>query len=113
MIKLTLPPRPTFLTDEKVEDLTSLFKTDRNKRVWNIPALKSALLEMSYGKCAFSEVRLNVEGKYMQVEHFYPKSKYQEKVMECGNLLPCINVCNSRKKRYRSQEETTRKSIFR
>ncbi len=98
MIKLTLPPRPAFLTDEKVVELTSLFKSDRNKRVWNIHALKSALLEISYGKCAFSEVRLNVEGKYMQVEHFYPKSKYPEKVMEWGNLLPCLNVCNSKKK---------------
>ena len=34
----------------------------------------------------------------MQVEHFYPKSKYPEKVLEWGNLLPCLNLCNSRKR---------------
>ncbi len=98
MIKLTLPSRPTFLTYEKVAELTAIFKADKNKRVWDIPALKSALLELSNGKCAFSEVRLNMEGKYMQIEHFYPKSKYPDKVMEWGNLLPCLNICNSRKK---------------
>lgn len=98
MIKLTLPPRPAFLTDEFVNLQTEKYKADKSARVWDIKSLKEALLTASYNKCAFSEVILNEEGKYMQVEHFYPKSKYPEKVMEWGNLLPCLNVCNSRKR---------------
>ena len=98
MIKLTLPPRPAFLTDEFVNRQTEKYKADNSVRVWDIKALKEALLTASHNKCAFSEVILNQEGKYMQVEHFYPKSKYPEKVLEWGNLLPCLNVCNSRKR---------------
>lgn len=97
MIKLTLPPRPAFLTDELMEQLTEKFKADKTARVWDIKSLKEVLLSSTYNKCAFSEVRLNEEGKYMQVEHFYPKSKYPEKVLEWGSLLPCLNVCNLRK----------------
>ncbi|MDE5585860.1 MAG: hypothetical protein K2I92_05900 [Muribaculaceae bacterium] len=98
MIKLTLPPRPAFLTDEFVNRQTEKYKADNSVRVWDIKALKEALLTASHNKCSFSEVILNQEGKYMQVEHFYPKSKYPEKVLEWGNLLPCLNVCNSRKR---------------
>ena len=97
MIKLTLPPRPAFLTDEFVNLQTEKYKADKSARVWDIKSLKEVLLSSTHNKCAFSEVRLNEEGKYMQVEHFYPKSKYPEKVLEWGNLLPCLNVCNSRK----------------
>ena len=98
MIKLTLPPRPAFLTDAFVNRQTEKSKADNSVRVWDIKALKEALLTASHNKCSFSEVILNQEGKYMQVEHFYPKSKYPEKVLEWGNLLPCLNVCNSRKR---------------
>ena len=98
MIKLTLPSRPAFLTDELTGLLTEKFKADKTARVWDRKDLKAALLSISHNKCAFSEVRLNEEGKYMQVEHFYPKSKYPEMVMEWGNLLPCLNICNSRKR---------------
>ena len=98
MIKLTLPPRPAFLTDAFVNRQTEKYKADNSVRVWDIKALKEALLTASHNKCSFSEVILNQEGKYMQVEHFYPKSKYPEKVLEWGNLLPCLNLCNSRKR---------------
>ena len=98
MIKLTLPPRPDFLTDELVNQQTEKYKANKEARVWDIKILKEALLKLSNNKCAFSEVVLNEEGKYMQIEHFYPKSKYPDKVMEWGNLLPCLNVCNSRKR---------------
>ena len=98
MIRLTLPKRPDFLTDEFVKEKTEKFMLNPKARVWDIPELKEILLRGSYGKCAFSETRLNEEGKYMTIEHFYPKSLYPEKVLEWGNMLPCLNVCNSNKK---------------
>lgn len=33
----------------------------------------------------------------MEVEHFKPKSKYPESVVEWGNLLPVCKTCNSKK----------------
>ena len=98
MIKLYLPPIPSFLTDELINELTNKFLEDNSKRVWNRSDLKNALFDLSYGKCAYSEAKLGEEGKHMEVDHFYPKSKYPQKVVEWGNLIPCINVCNSRKR---------------
>lgn len=98
MIKLTLPLCPSFLTSEQQRLLTDRFLADKTSRVWNHPQIKATLMEMSYGKCAFSEVKLGEEGKYMEVEHFYPKSLYPEKVVEWGNLLPILNWCNMKKR---------------
>lgn len=98
MIKLSVTPAPSFLTIGLVEELTNKFLEDNSKRVWNRSDLKKALFDLSYGKCVYSEAKLGEEGKYMQVDHFYPKSKYPHRVLEWGNLLPCINVCNSKKK---------------
>ena len=97
MIKLELPPKPEKLTDELQKKLTEDFKINKNARMWDIKWLKDVLLEMSWGKCAFSETKLQEEGKYMQVEHFYPKSLYPNMVMEWGNLFPISNICNRKK----------------
>lgn len=97
MIKLTLPPTPDSLTTELVRRLTDAFRADKTKNVWNRPDLKDALMAITNGKCAYSEAKLNQEGKYMQVDHFYPKSIYEKRVVEWGNLLPCINICNMKK----------------
>ncbi len=97
MIKLTLSPIPEFLSVEKQKELTDRFIADNSQRVWNIPALKEVILTMSYGKCVYSEIKLNEEGKYMQIEHFYPKSRYPDKVLEWGNLMASSNICNAKK----------------
>lgn len=52
---------------------------------------------MTGHKCAYSEVLLQENSCYMEVEHFYPKSLYPEKVLEWGNLLPVCKVCNGKK----------------
>lgn len=96
MIKLTRPPRPEELTDEVKSALTAEYKANGTP-VWRKDWIVDALLSATHNKCAFSEMRLNEEGKYMQVEHFYPKSKYPDDVVEWTNLLPICNVCNSKK----------------
>jgi len=98
MIRLDRAERPKELTVEMMRQLTEDFiASGKTKAVWKKPWITSTLLASSYGKCAFSEVKLNVEGKYMQVEHFHPKSKYPNEVVKWENLLPCLNVCNSKK----------------
>ena len=65
MIKLNRGECPKELTDEVKEELTELYKKDKEKDVWNSPKikkpLKEALLEMSHGKCSYCECALVIE----------------------------------------------------
>lgn len=97
MIKLTLPPKPEELTKEKQAELTNRFKANPNAEVWKQSWIITPLLSMTNRKCAYSEIRLGEEGKYAQIEHIHPKSKYPDEVVEWGNLIPCCNVCNAKK----------------
>lgn len=93
MIKLTLPPKPAKL-EENENILTAEFKADNNKLVWKKEYIIKPLLEMTYGKCAYSEVKLNQNGSYCEVEHFKHKDKYPDDVVKWGNLLPSCKTCN-------------------
>lgn len=96
MIKLERADKPSFLTDEKVQELTDKFKLDGTS-VWNIDELKEVLLDSSYGKCAYCESNLTEESKYMEVEHFEDKKNNPEKVILWENLLPSCKKCNGKK----------------
>lgn len=98
MIKLELPPRPRKLTKKLQSDLVAKYKSDRSP-VWNQKFIKEALLTMSFNKCCYSECNLTMESRYMEVEHYYPKELFPEKVVEWGNLLPCCKKCNTTKGR--------------
>jgi uncharacterized protein (TIGR02646 family) len=100
MIKLELHPKPAQLTDQLVNDKTMAYMADKTKRVWNLPWLKDAIAAMSYNKCCYSEVRINQESIYMEIDHFLPKSAYPNKVLEWGNLLPSCKACNMAKREH-------------
>lgn len=101
MIKLDLPPKPDQLTKEFQEIKTQEFlSSGKTKNVWKIKWLKDAVYQMAFGKCCYSEIRLVEESKYMEVEHYAPKSIYPDKVMEWGNLLPSCKKCNGTKKEH-------------
>ncbi len=97
MIKLIRPPAPDRLTPETVKELTEEFKSDSNKTVWNKDYIKKALLEMSHNKCCYCECKIDEESKYLEVEHFHPKSIYKDEVVVWDNLLPSCKRCNGRK----------------
>lgn len=96
MIKLEAVPPPSQLTPQLVVELTAKFEQDKSA-VWNKDFIKNRLLELSNGKCAYSEIKLQEEGKYMEVEHFLPKSVHPDKVVEWDNLLPVSKFCNTKK----------------
>lgn len=96
MIKLSLPDKPEKLAANEAK-LTAEFKADNNKTVWRKDYITAPLLEMTHSKCAYSEVRLEEESKYMEVEHFKHKSKYPDEVVKWGNLLPSCKTCNDSK----------------
>ncbi|KAA6341143.1 hypothetical protein EZS27_011029 [termite gut metagenome] len=96
MIKLELPTKPEELTDEVEKQLIAKYKADKTP-VWRKEYIKKPLLEMSHDKCAFSEQKLNSQSAYMEVEHFKPKSLYEDEVVRWGNLLPICKKCNAAK----------------
>lgn len=102
MIQLTLPPEPPELTAKKkklTEAYAASCRAGKPKTVWNTAYIRDALLEMTHGKCAYSEVRLQGRGAYWDVEHFKCKDLYPDSVVEWGNLLPACEFCNRSAKR--------------
>lgn len=96
MIKLELPEKPIQLSDEVQKALTELYKNE-SKNVWNKPFIRDAVLRISNSKCCYSECKLIEDSKYMEIDHFYPKIDFPEKVVEWGNLLPSCKKCNTSK----------------
>lgn len=104
MIQLHRPPKPPELTDDLVAKLTAEFKADKNKTVWNKPFIRKALLEMSHGKCCYCECHIDRSG-LMHVDHFLPKAKYPDLVVDWENLLPSCHHCNTNKHEHDAHEE--------
>ncbi|MFN4151578.1 MAG: HNH endonuclease, partial [Candidatus Sericytochromatia bacterium] len=80
MIYIERTQSPMKLEEQKEELKKKYLETGAS--VWNKDFIKKALLEMSHNKCAFCECTLNIESKYMEVEHFFNKSNYSEKVVD-------------------------------
>jgi uncharacterized protein (TIGR02646 family) len=97
MIKYDLPPKPSRLTDDLQAELTQEFINHPEKAVWNMTWLKEAVFNKAFGKCCYSDIMLNEESKYMEIDHFYPKSNYAEFVLEWSNLNPSCKTCNASK----------------
>lgn len=95
MIKLDRTPCPDKLMNEQ-QELTKIFKAE-GKNVWNKDYIKNSLLEMSHSKCSYCETKLDKPSIYMEVEHFYSKDHYKDKVVEWQNLFPSCKRCNVNK----------------
>lgn len=93
MIKLERADKPEYLTDLKVQELTDIFKAT-GAAVWNHDDIKTPLITSSHNKCAYCECCISEESKYMEVEHFECKSKYENLVVFWPNLLPTCKRCN-------------------
>lgn len=97
MIKLKRGTPPSYLTDEKIIQLTAKFKENPKLSVWKNEEIGDALLKSSFNKCAYCECDLQIEDSYMQVEHFKDKDTYPEDVVKWENLLPSCARCNRKK----------------
>lgn len=96
MIKLTRSAKPAELTAAVQQQLTADF-IQTGQSVWNVDYIKKNLLAYSYNKCCYCETNIQEESKYLEVEHFHHKTKYQNEVMEWENLLPSCKKCNGTK----------------
>ncbi len=104
MIKLQAIAKPLQLTDEKVKQLTAEYKQSE-KAVWKKTYITHTLLLMSFDKCCFCETKLSEESKYLEVEHFHPKSLYPDEVVSWTNLLPICKRCNGKKSNHDTKLE--------
>lgn len=105
MIKIKRLSAPKELTDEVKKQLTTEFKTGKNKRVWNKPYIRKRLLEMSLHKCCYCEELLGPGHVEMHVEHYHDKSKCPDEVVEWDNLLPSCPYCNKKKSGHDTYQE--------
>lgn len=96
MIKINKLPKPSELTDEVISRLTEEFKLT-GKPVWKQTYIEKALLDSSHSKCAYCECKLDIESKYMEVEHYQDKSTNPDLVVVWENLLPSCKRCNGKK----------------
>jgi len=96
MIKLELPTKPLKLTQEVQNELTAQF-INKGTDVWNKPFIREAVMQIAFSKCCYSECKLGEDSKYMEIDHFYSKKDFPEKVVEWGNLLPTCKKCNTTK----------------
>jgi hypothetical protein len=97
MIKYDLPPEPPQLTTKKAR-LTRTYKATGT--IWNKSWLREAVFQKSFGKCCYSDIKLGEEGKYMEIDHFLPKSIYPDSVVKWDNLNPSCKTCNLAKRNY-------------
>ncbi|WP_136604682.1 HNH endonuclease [Paenibacillus dokdonensis] len=102
MIKVNKLPKPTELTPDVVLKLTTEYKTTK-KSVWKKAYIEEALLSSSHSKCAYCECKLNVESKYMEVEHYQDKHTHPDLVVDWDNLLPSCKRCNGRKHKHNTE----------
>jgi len=106
MIKLKLSDKPKKLTKEVQEKLTDDFiKSGKKKVVWKAKYIHTAVIDLAFGKCCFSEIKLDTKSTYTEIEHFYPKDLYPKKVVEWGNLLPSSKKCNTTKGKTDTEKE--------
>ena len=103
MIKLNRGNPPSELSLDKINELTREFKST-GKSVWQKKYIKDALNELSHNKCAYCECKLGEESKYMEIEHFRYKDKYEHLVVEWNNLLPSCKRCNITKSTHDVEE---------
>lgn len=96
MIRLTRPPAPTELSEEVATTLTERYLVTRDP-VWHTAYITGTLRTMSHDKCCYCECGLASGGSYMEVDHFFHKDRYPERVVEWTNLLPACKRCNTSK----------------
>lgn len=104
MIQLQAQPKPRQLTAAVMRALTKVFIKTK-KSVWKEEYITKPLLAMSFDKCCFCETKLQEKSKYMEVEHFHPKSIYKLKVVSWKNLLPICGRCNKKKSDHDTKKE--------
>jgi uncharacterized protein (TIGR02646 family) len=106
VIAIVRTPEPTVLRKYAVKWLANLeavladptaSSVQRKKAIsrYKHPEVKSALVQLFHGKCAYCESKITAV-TYGQIEHFYPKSLYPKQTFDWQNLLLSCDICNDK-----------------
>lgn len=111
MIKVIRGPKPSILSRNEViwkreiSNASSAYllsksklnkeKLERAIKRYGHPQIKSALIEMFHGKCAYCESKI-LHVDYGDIEHFRPKSKFPDKAIDWDNLYLSCKRCNGK-----------------
>jgi uncharacterized protein (TIGR02646 family) len=79
-------------TEQAKKQAKTTVKNSQKK--YNHPEVKTALVQMFHGKCAYCESQITVVS-YGNIEHFYPKGKFSDKTFDWENLLLSCDICNN------------------
>lgn len=102
MIQLIRPDEPDILATNRANWTTRWTNSLRDGRRinWATPRalsiLRTPLIAMSHGKCAFCEGVLGLTS-YEEIEHYHSKVVQPELVFEWQNLFPACRICNGSK----------------
>ena len=102
MIKVERTEEPEILRNNKEEWLnqlrcaTSKSEKERISKKYRHSQIKQALIDMLNDKCAYCESKIT-HIEYGHIEHFRPKSKYEELTFEWTNFLLGCSICNINK----------------
>ena len=64
---------------------------------YNNPTVVATLWQMQHGKCCYCEQTVPDEAHGKEVEHYYPRSDYEELTNDWKNLLLACPHCNGKK----------------
>ncbi|NRP86692.1 hypothetical protein GFPCMMHI_02600 [Ensifer adhaerens] len=104
MIRLHRNASPAQLSPTIAKNLTAEFSVN-GSHVWNRQDIKATLSFVANNKCAYCEARLGRESMYLEVEHFYHKDEFPDRVVKWENLLPACRRCNGNKGTHNVQDE--------
>lgn len=102
MIKINRSPKPKILQEKESEWLNNLKNASNEgekkkaQKKYGNRKVKNALMKMFHGKCAYCESKIN-HIDYGDIEHYRPKSKFEDLTFEWSNLLLACSICNNNK----------------
>lgn len=104
MIKLKKTSAPQVLQDkeaiwtkvvvDKIANGEAITETEKTR--YRHPDIKKALIEETFGKCAYCESKL-LHIAYGDIEHIHPKSQNANKLFKWSNLTLACDRCNTEK----------------
>ena len=97
MIKINKLTKPSILSDSFVQTKTQAYKANKKLTPWKHIDIATALRKETHDKCCYCESKIGRKDSFPEVEHFKPKSKYEDDVLDWSNLICVCSRCNKKK----------------
>lgn len=99
MLKVDKSNPPEFIKELKLKFGTMDKATQIREFQKNMREINLELMKETNNRCTYCEQKLGVTSRG-EADHFYPKSKFQDKILDWDNLFISCTICNYQKKDY-------------